>query len=149
MPDSPTYCTADDVRTYSNHPDFMEEVGEEYVITDEQLEAKIIIAEVYVDREAKYWMREGGTSQARVFPRMEDGQYTGQSGQIPEAIKFATIAQVEHMHVNMPDVDHGIEPDAKPTSVSISPRARELIRGGYRRTTGSITLPQAQDPATI
>src|ERR1043166_5162444 len=142
MPDeetpTPTYCTADDVRTYTSLPEFTEDDGEEspeYIISDEQLDAKIVVAERYIDSIAGYWQRAGGVTQARVFPRIEDSAYN--AGSIPEAVKFATIEQVELMQVNMADVDHGIEPDASPTTESISPRARELMRG-YCRKTGSI-----------
>lgn len=133
---TPTYVTADQVRLYTNNAD----LADDEVIDDDALDAKIIAAEIYIDSYAGYWDRTGGVTQTRKFPRVEDGQI---GVDIPEAIMHATIAQVEFMHVNMPDVDHGIEPDTSPTSASISPRAKELMKG-YRRTTGRITLPEPQ-----
>ncbi len=103
------------------------------------LNALITAAEIYIDSYAGYWDRLAGPTQARVFPRVEDAAYN--AGGIPDAIKHATIAQVEFMYVNMPDVDHGIEPQASPTDASISPRAKKLMRAGYRRATGNVTLP--------
>lgn len=131
----PTYCTAADVRLYTNNAD----LADDDIVTDDQLEAKILAAEIYIDSYAGYWERSAGVTQARVFPRLIDTQ-NGISG-VPEAIMHATIAQVEFMHVNMPDTDHGIEPDANPTDVSLSPRAKRLMKSGFRRITGKITLP--------
>ena len=142
MPAEPTYCTADDVRLYTNNAD----LADDDIIDDTALEAKIVAAEVYIDRRAGYWARAGGITQERVFPRVQDAQI---GTDIPQAIMMATIAQVEFMYVNMPDVDHGIEPDASPTSASISPRAKELIDGGYRCITGSVEIPFVQSRGIV
>lgn len=145
MPDEPTttYCTADDVRTYSGHPAFTAQEDDEYVITDEQLEARIIAAEIVIDAEAKY-VQKLDPAQTRKFPRVEDT-----SGDIPEAIKMATIYQVEFMYVNAPDVDHGVEPDVSPTAVTLSPRSRKLMSAGYIKSTGTVTLPPTVDPKAV
>lgn len=142
MPAEPTYVSADDLRTYTNNAD----LADDQIVDDTALEAKIIAAEVYIDAYAGYWERSAGVTQTRVFPRMKDTQ---NGITIPDAIMHATIAQVEFMYINMPDVDHGIEPDANPTSVSISPRAKQLMKGGYRRKTGKITLPYPVSPAFL
>lgn len=143
MPTTPetTYCTPEDVRTYTNNA----ELADDDNFTDDELAAKIVAAEMYIDSEAGYWDRAGGITQARVFPRVEDAQI---GVDIPEAIMHATIAQVEFMHVNMPDVDHGIEPDASPTRASLSPRAKRLMRG-FSKKTGNITLPYSVSPALL
>lgn len=102
------------------------------------LEALIAAAEIYIDAAAGYWERYDD-EQDRVFPRLHDVTVDGVT-LIPEAIKFATIAQVEFMYENQPDIEHGIMADVKPTSVSLSPRAENLMHG-YIRRTGRITLP--------
>jgi len=135
-----TYCTAADVRAYSQNTDIIE-------LGDYELSLRIVQAEVYIDSYAGYWQRGDGITQVRLFPRIEDVQSFG-DGHIPDAVMLATIAQVEFMHLNMPDIDHGIESDAKPTEQSLSPRAKHLLKG-YRRITGSITLPDTQSPATL
>ena len=142
MPAEPTYCTADDVREFTNNAD----LADDSIVTDEQLEAKIVAAEQYIDAWAGYWERSGGITQARKFPRTVDAEM---GVDVPEAIKHATIAQVEFMYVNMPDVDHGIEPDASPTAASISPRAKALMAKGYRKTTGRVTLQDSQPIGTL
>ena len=142
MPAEPTYCTADDVREFTSNAD----LADEEVVDDTALEAKIVAAEMYIDAYAGYWDRAAGVTQARVFPRAQDA---ANGVTVPEAIKHATIAQVEFMYVNMPDIDHGIEPDASPTDASISPRAKKLMKAGFRKTTGSVLLPWPVNPAFL
>ncbi len=110
---------------------------------DTTLEAKIIAAEIVIDAAVKY-VQKLDPAQARKFPRSDDTD-----GSIPEAIKFAMIYQVEFMYVNSPDVDHGVEPDVSPTTVSISPRSLKLLRAGYIKNTGEITLPPTVDPRAV
>ncbi len=142
MPAEPTYVTADDLRLFTNNDD----LADDDIVTDEQLEAKIVAAEVYIDAIAGYWERAGGITQARVFPRTQDTQ-NGQD--IPDSVMHATIAQVEFMHVNMPDIEHGIENDASPTANSISPRAKKLMSKGYICRTGQVTIPYSQNPKML
>ncbi len=141
MPVTLTYCSVADVRAYTNNPD----LADDDIVSDAVMENKIVAAEVYIDAYAGYWDRAGGVTQARKFPRVEDNAI---EGDVPQAILLATVAQVEFMHVNMPDLDHGIEQDASPTAASISPRAKNLMKG-YRRTTGRIVLPETQNPNTL
>ncbi len=137
-----TYCTVAEVRANTNNPD----LASSSVVSDDSLTAKIIAAETYIDSIAGYWDRSAGVSQARVFPRVEDDAI---GTDIPDAVKFATIAQVEFMYENMPDRDHGIVQDDKPTRESISPRAMKLMSGGFIRKTGNITIPYPQNPQMI
>lgn len=139
---SVTYCTVADVRANTNNPD----LADITVVDDAAVTAKILAAEVYIDSVAGYWDRKAGITQTRVFPRIEDVD-NGQD--IPDAVKYSTIAQVEFMYENMPDRDHGVVQDEKPTSVSISPRAMKLLKRGYIRKTGKITLPYPQNPSMI
>lgn len=135
MPATPTYATAANVRTYTNDTD----LADSGQFNDAALNAKIIAAEEYIDSHAGYWDRYD-QYQARVFPRSHDIAENGTTF-IPNAIMLATIAQVEFMFQNMPDMDHGVEIDVKPTAVSLSPRAKQLMKG-YSRKTGRVTFPQ-------
>ncbi len=135
----PVYVTADDLRTFTNNAD----LADDDIVSDDQLEAKIVAAEIYIDAIAGYWDRAGGITQARVFPRVQDAAI---GTDVPETVMHATIAQVEHMYINQPDVDHGVQIDANPTANSISPRAKKLMSKGYICRTGSVTLPYPVNP---
>lgn len=130
-----TYCTIADVRAATNNSD----LADNTIVTDQQLTARIEQAEVYIDSIAKYWERYD-EYQVRTFPRIHDIDEDGATF-IPDTVKQATIAQVEFAYENMPDRDHGIIGDEKPTDESISPRARQLMSNGYIRRTGRITFP--------
>lgn len=108
-------------------------------LSDDAVVTKIEAAEIYIDSYAGYWAKYD-EDQTRTFPRKHDVDGDGDTF-IPEAIKFATIAQVEFMYENMPDRDHGILQDEKPTEESLSPRARQLMKG-YTKRTGRITFPE-------
>lgn len=116
---------------------------EDVTTDDSHLNALIELAEVYIDAYAGYWTKYvNDGSQARKFPRVGDIDSSGATI-IPEAVKFATIAQVEFMYVNMPDSEHGIQPDESPTKATIGSRVKELMRG-YVCLTGSMLLPRVQ-----
>lgn len=127
---SVTYVTAAILKANTNNTALA-------ALSDGAVETKIEAAEIYIDSYAGYWQKYVET-QTRLFPRLHDVNTAGDTF-IPEAIKFATIAQVEFMYENMPDRDHGIMQDEKPTEESISPRARQLMKG-YTKRTGRITF---------
>lgn len=139
-----TYVTVEELRAATTEPAFTEvDEADEYVITDEQMTAKIETAEIYIDSIAKYWDKYD-LYQTRTFPRSHDIDEDGATF-IPATVKEATIAQVEFAFINMPDRDHGVMPDEKPTMESISPRAMQLMSNGYIKRTGRITLPSQLD----
>lgn len=139
-----TYCTIADVRAATNNTD----LADDTIVTDVQMTAKIEQAEVYIDSIAKYWERYDAF-QVRTFPRIHDIDEDGATF-IPDTVKQATIAQVEYAYENMPDRDHGVVQDDKPTAESISPRAYQLMSNGYIRRTGHITFPsQSETPRNI
>ncbi len=105
---------------------------------DTEMNARIVVAERYIDAYAGYWQRFDLT-QDNVFPRDIDLDTSGDT-LIPQQVRLAVIAQVEFMFVNMPDTDHGVTEDDLPTMESISPRVKMLMKG-YICRTGSIALP--------
>ncbi len=127
-----TYVTATVLKANTNNATLS-------ALSDNAVNAKIELAEIYVDSHAGYWDKYDET-QTRRFPRKHDVDSDGATF-IPEAVKFATIAQVEFMFENMPDRDHGITQDENPTSESLSPRLRQLMKG-YTKKTGRITFPE-------
>lgn len=127
-----TYVTATILKANTNNTALA-------ALSDGAVETKIEAAEIYIDSYAGYWQKYAET-QTRLFPRLHDVNTAGATF-IPEAIKFATIAQVEFMYENMPDRDHGIMQDEKPTEESLSPRVRQLMKG-YTRRTGRIIFPE-------
>ncbi len=127
----PAYVTPADVRTYTNNTAISG-------MDDEELTARIVAAETYIDSYAGYWDRFV-IGQDHVFPRDIDIDASGETV-IPTAVKFSVIAQVEFMYINMPDADHGVEQDESPTIESISPRVKQLMKG-YICRIGSVTLP--------
>jgi hypothetical protein len=122
---TPTYITGEEIRSATNDPILA-------AMTENALEAEfgpIHKAELQIDRFCGYWDRFGGQLQARVFPRTTDVDADGVS-EIPEAVKFATLYQIEYNNVNKPDMDHGIENDERPKRKEvISPRARQQLQG--------------------
>jgi hypothetical protein len=127
-----TYVTADFIQANTNNAALA-------ALTDDALNVKIELAEAYIDSHARF-VRKYAETQTRKFPRQEDVNTAGATF-IPEAVKLATMAQVEFMYENMPDRDHGIMGDEKPTVETMSPRAIMLMRG-YRKTTGNIIFPE-------
>jgi hypothetical protein len=127
-----TYVTATELKANTNNAALA-------ALSDAAVGAKIEAAEIYVDSYAGYWQKYD-EDQTRLFPRKHDVDSAGDTF-IPEAVKFATIAQVEFMYENMPDRDHGIMQDEKPTVESLSPRLRQLMKG-YTKRTGRITFPE-------
>lgn len=115
--------------------------------SDTHLNSLILAAEIYIDAYAGYWQKYDET-QDRTFPRQGDYDSTTGETEIPEAVKFATIAQLEFMFENMPDRDHGVEQDEKPTKETISPRVKILMKG-YVNRTGVIELPNIQHVTNV
>jgi len=136
MPDAitltPAYVTADDVRKFTINPYL------KALLNDDAMNSRIVVAEQFIDAYAGYWTRFDIT-QDHVFPRDIDIDKDGNTS-IPIPVQFATIAQMEFIVVNMPDVDHGIQEDKLPTTEAISPRVKQLMKG-YICRLGSISLP--------
>lgn len=136
-----TYCTAAEVKAHTNDSALAAELDATIVSMIEQ-------AEVLIDSRAGYWTRyDESTPQARLFPRIQDVDSDGETF-IPDAIKHATIAQVEFSYVNAPDRDHGIDEEDKPTKDVISPRAKQFMRG-YVKRVGRVTLPATIIPELL
>lgn len=130
-----TYCTIAEVKANTQDSNLAS-------LTDEQITALIEQAEIYIDAYAGYWEKYD-IDQSLKFPRSIDVDKNGATF-IPSAIKHATIAQIEFIYQKTPDIEHGIEEDDKPTKVSISPRAKELMRG-YMRRAGRIKFEELQE----
>lgn len=73
------------------------------------------------------------------FPRIDRNEES-----IPEAVKIATLSQVEYLYSNQPDSVHGVRADDENTATrQFSPRAVEiLIRGGYTKRCGKIIFDE-------
>lgn len=73
------------------------------------------------------------------FPRVDKQEET-----IPEAIKVATLSQVEYLYSNQPDAVHGVRADDEQTATrQFSPRAVEILtRGGYTKRCGKIIFEE-------
>lgn len=142
-----TYCTAAQFKAASNNAALV-------ALENAALEAKIEAAEPYIDAEAGTWEKYDIT-QTRRFPRAGYDVNSAGTTYIPELIRAATIAQVEFMHENQPDVEHGVEQDDEPTKLSLSPRARYLMRkGNLICRVGRIQFPpqtygRSLDPADV
>lgn len=138
-----TYVTADEVQAATRNTALAAE-------SDSAVDALIEEAEIYIDAAAKYWTKYSD-SQSRTFPRVQDVNDDGTTF-IPETIKQATIAQVEFLYNQTPDVEHGIKEDEAPKPETLSPRARMLMSRGYIKRTGSIVWGDDggdQTPETI
>lgn len=107
-------------------------------LEQKKLEALIETAELFVDAHCGYWDKYDA-DQTRLFPRAIYDLQSDGSTAIPERVKHATIAQVEYMQQNHPDVEHGVEEDDNPSESTVSVRAKKLLRG-YVNRTGSIQI---------
>ena len=99
--------------------------------SDAVVNALIEEAEIYIDAYAGYWKKYLST-QSLLFPRDMDIDINGDSF-IPTPVSQATIAQVEALYMHSPDSDHGIKKDGKSEPVTISPRAKILMKGYINR----------------
>lgn len=129
----PTYVTAQEVIDATTNAALKEEATG-------TIESLIETAENHIDAEAGYWERYD-PYQERIFPRSIDLNSSGATF-IHSRVKSATIAQVEFLYLETPDVEHGImEDDPQKKRTMLSPRAKFLMRGLTRRS-GKIVFPE-------
>jgi len=135
---STTYTTATTVKAQTRNTALACE-------SDDTVDNLILRAEKYIDAFCGYWTKyedsqDEAEYQQRLFPRKQDVYSDGTDNTyIPERVKEATISQVEFLYQNSPDIAYGIEEDNKTMIETVSPRAKELLRG-YKRRIGKITL---------
>lgn len=124
------YCTIQDIKDWTLDSN----LGGE---SDERITSLIGTAEAYIDSYVRC-VKKADLAQVRKFPRKQDNDA------IPENVKFATCAQVEFIYLQLPDADHGIKEDESDQRETISPRAKELLKG-FRSLIGNVDLPE-NDP---
>lgn len=102
-------------------------------LSDDIVEDWIMGAEDMIDAYCGYHeFRNSDTG--LIFPRPQDG------GVILDAIREATIAQTEFMYQHQPDYEHGVKSEESRELQTISPRAKEYLRG-FRKRTGGFAYP--------